>query len=126
MNVIFDRISNEPIHALTLKEVKIIHKILSHEINFSPKTYRFCSELPKKTRFDRPVIYDNISRKLNICSRGLNKEIIVREIFVEALQQSVDNLHAASFNRLSATQRKQIDELVTPLYAQYIKNNGAN
>lgn len=122
MNVIFDKISNEPTHALTLTEVKVLHKILNSDLNFRAKTYRFCSELPEKSRFDRPVHYDSISRKLNVCSRGLSKEKVIREILVEAIQQSNGNLRAPSFNSLSVAQRKLAEELVNPLYAKYIEN----
>ncbi len=121
MKIIFDRISTDPQHALSKSEVIIIHKILNTEFDLKAKIYRLCSELPEKSRFDRPVHYDIISRKLNICSRGLTKETIIREIFVEVIQNSYHNLAAAKFNRLSSAQRKQIDEMVNPLYAKYIQ-----
>ena len=88
MNVIIDKVNSGLEHSLTMKDVKRIHKFVSVKFDFKAKTYRLSNELPENSRFDRPVKYDMIARKLIICSRGLSKKEAITEIFVEVLQQT--------------------------------------
>jgi hypothetical protein len=116
MDVIVDKVSDGDAHALTIRELKAIHRFLVSKLDFNAKVYRLSNELPKKSRFDRPVIYDMISRKLTICSRGLSQEESVKSILIEALQESDPILRAASYRHLSNAQMKVATERANKLY----------
>ena len=120
MDVIIDKVNSGDDHSLTMKDVKSIHKFVAAQFDFKAKTYRLSSEHPDKSRFDRPVKYDMIARKLIICSRGLSKKDIIKEIFVEVLQETDSSLRAASFNHLSNEQSKRAYTQADTIYKEYI------
>jgi len=121
MDVIVDKIKNGEKHSLSITDVKSLHKFLVSKFRFNAKTYRLSNTLPEKSRFDRPVIYDMVSRKYTICSRGISQEEIIKELFIEALQHNDETLRAASYNHLSAAQSKIAKEIAENLYSDYIK-----
>ena len=120
MDVITDKVNSGEGHSLAMKDVKSIHKYVAAKFDFKAKTYRLSSELPEKSRFDRPAKYDMIARKLIICSRGLSKKEAIIEIFVEVLQETDSSLKAASFNHLSKEQSKRAYTQAATIYKEYI------
>ncbi|WP_444930264.1 hypothetical protein ACJJIF_21360 [Microbulbifer sp. SSSA002] len=119
MDVIVDKVNDNDGHSLSIKEVKSIHKFISEKLDFRAKTYRLSNELPEKSRFDRPIKYDMIARKVTICSRGVSKDEIIKEILVEALQHTDSTLRATSYNHLSKAQTKIANERADALYKEY-------
>ena len=124
MDVIMDKVSGGEAHALSIKDVKSVHKFVAEKLDFRAKIYRLSNELPDKSRFDRPIRYDMIARKITICSRGVSKIDTIKEIFVEALQQTDSSLQAASFSHLSNAQAKIAKERANALYKEYLSEVG--
>ena len=119
MNVIFDKLKSGEVHQLTTGEVKSIHKFLKSKFNYNANIYRLSNQSAEKSRFDRPVIYDFIPRKITVCLTDLSKDELIKEIFIEILQHNDPSLHAASYRHLSKTQRKQAEEKALQLFQEF-------
>jgi hypothetical protein len=69
------------------------------------------STLPETTLFDRPVIFGGYGNRLNILSRGMEREQAVREILRELVR--MDGSRPVMIgHRLSAAELKAVDTRV--------------
>ncbi|QBY05046.1 hypothetical protein E2K93_11905 [Thalassotalea sp. HSM 43] len=83
MKIVVARLNKEPYHSLTAKDVKKIFALVPKEWKNQINQVVLGAELFSNSRFDRPVIHSSISARLNVLSRGLPKERMVKEVLRE-------------------------------------------
>jgi hypothetical protein len=115
MKIIVDIVDAAPPHALTLKDIKALLRMVPKEWKLWLRIVHLKATLPEHSRFARPVIYSFLGGpRLNVCCRGLSadraRREILRELAVQGLRVPLWHGH-----RLSDAQLKHIDEVIAPL-----------
>ena len=124
MKIIIDKIHNDPPHSLTTKDVKSLNKFIIEKFDFKIKNFRLSGELPKTSRFNRPVIYSGYSDRMNVSSRGVEKEIIIKEMFLEMLQLRGSSImgspvYSRYANDFTTNDRKKLNGIIDQIYQEY-------
>lgn len=118
MRIITDKINKLPNHSISKKEVQIVLKNVTNE-RFGMKTvFKISSQLFDNSKWERPVILNGST--YNILSRGLEKELIIRELLIEIYVNATDIHFSMKGHKLNADQRKKTEELILPIYQKVI------
>ncbi len=113
MQIIVDKINAPPVHALTRADVKALLAVVPEEWLRHVQTVHLSANLRDGSRFDRPVIYNAYSRRLNVCSRYLAPDQARREILRELAVLGL-KIKPSYGHKLSQQQLKEIDEVIAP------------
>ncbi len=116
MKITFDRVTKEPLHSLSKKEIKVIFDNIPEKWIDGFSSVRFCAAIHATPKFygKRPVEINH--SRLNIHSRGINKQQIIKEILRELAQENSGEagLREISHNSMTKNQMKRLDQLVKP------------
>lgn len=120
MKIVFDKLSGDAVYNITPKEIKALFSIVPELTSFI-KLVHVQGQRPGRSVFSRPVRYEGMSHKLNISAKGMSREEIAREVFVELIASNSRDysLRPAKSRRLSKQQQSRIDVMVLPLMDQF-------
>lgn len=83
MKIVIGKFSNEPFHALSKKEVTLILKLVPKEWISPISSVVLSAKIFKKTKLAKPIEYNGTTNQLSIYSRGLEREDIAKQMFME-------------------------------------------
>ena len=115
MRIVIERVSRGPDHGLTGSDVKAVVRTVESKLGrFPGLVVHLKSTQPENGAFDRPVIYSQVSNRLNVMCRGLPRKVAVKELLWALIalgtRESLRNRH-----RLSAEELKGIDAKVAEI-----------
>ncbi len=115
MKLVIDKVEGLPKHALTKHEFRFLFSSLPDDwtAKLQGMEVHLCNELPSTVSFPRPVIYSDVSHRLNISSRGLAKQGAAREILRE-FALIVYGTRTRKGHRLDDQEIRRLDQLIEP------------
>jgi hypothetical protein len=119
MRIITDKINTLPNHSISKKEVLIVLKNVTNERFGIATVFKISSQLFDNSKWERPVILNGST--YNILSRGLEKELIIRELLIEIYVNATDIHFSMKGHKLNADQRKKLEEIISPIYHKVIR-----
>jgi hypothetical protein len=115
------KLNKEPYHSLTTKDIKLIFKLVPENWKSLVTQVVLGAEMFSNSRFDRPVIHSAVSSRLNVLSRGLSKERIVKEVFRE-LALNGGEAQSGFANHVSKPELVKLDRVVEPYINRFFEN----
>ena len=117
MKIITEKINSLPAHSITKKDVELVLKHVPQEAFGVATIFKISAQIFSKSKWDRPVVQNGTT--YNILSRGLEKEFIIKELLIE-IYVHLTKIYGMYAHRLSKEQRKNLEELVQPVYEMII------
>lgn len=117
MKILIDKVTSEPNHSLSKKDIDLVLKNIPNEWIGSANIFRLASQLFEKSKWPRSVIYNAPS--YIIMSRGIDRKVVIKEFLIElAISSTIgDSLHAHTLNN---NQVKKLEEVIEPFYLKII------
>lgn len=121
MKIVVARLNKEPYHSLTAKDIKRIFSFVPEDWKLLITQVVLGAEMFANSRFDRPVIHSSVSSRLNVLSRGLSKERMVKEVLRElALNGGV--AQSGLVNHVSKAELVKLDRVIAPYIDRFFEN----
>jgi len=117
MKIIAEKITESPKHALTIKDIKALVEVVPEEWIGQAHVFLLSAQRFENSKWDRPVIQNNTT--FRILSRGFGRNEILLELLIE-LAIRPNRIYPRYAHRLSTSQRKKLEEIVTPWYRKLI------
>ena len=113
MKIVIDKVTSEPGHSLTKKDIKLVLKHIPKEWIGSANIFRLTSQMFEKSKWPRSVIYN--APTYIIMSRGIDRNVVIKEFLIElAITPTIGSSRSA--HSLDKEQIKKIEEVIEPLY----------
>lgn len=120
MKIITDKLNSEPFHSVTKKDVQAVIDVVPKDWIGLHHVFAISAQLYKNSRWPRPVIKNGVTFK--ILSRGIDKEIIIKELLIElAIFPTI--LSSGYAHSLTKEQRKTLKVAIEPYYSK-LKERG--
>jgi hypothetical protein len=123
MKIYVEKVTTDPPHALTVKQVADLIRLVPKEWLRHIRRVNLKATLPSHSTFQRPVI-SSYFNGLNVCCRGLKPEVAQKEILRE-LAISGLRLTTRYGYRLSREELKKLDEIIAP-YLKSLRDQKAD
>lgn len=120
MKIVVAKLNKEPYHSLTAKDIKRIFKLVPDNWKSLVTQVVLGAELFSNSRFDRPVIHSSVSSRLNVLSRGLSKERMVKEVLRE-LALNGGEAQSGFVNHVPKTELVKLDLVVEPYINRFFE-----
>jgi len=121
VKIVVARLNKEPYHSLTAKDIKRIFSFVPEDWKLLITQVVLGAEMFANSRFDRPVIHSSVSSRLNVLSRGLSKERMVKEVLRElALNGGV--AQSGLVNHVSKAELVKLDRVIAPYIDRFFEN----
>ncbi len=121
MKIVVAKLNKEPYHSLTAEDIKRIFSLVPEDWKSLITKVVLGAEMFSNSRFDRPVIHSSVSSRLNVLSRGLSKERMVKEVLRElALNGGV--AQSGFVNHVPKAELVKLDRVVEPYIDRFFEN----
>ena len=121
MKIVVAKLNKEPYHSLTAKDIKQLFSLVPQEWKFLITQVVLGAEMFSNSRFDRPVIHSSVSSRLNVLSRGLSKERMVKEVLRE-LALNGGEAQSGFVNHVPKTELVKLDRVIAPYIDNFFEN----
>ncbi len=124
MKIIFDKLNENNEYNISIKEIKTLFSLIP-DLAKSIKLVHLQGQEPHMSKFERPVRFESLSKKINISAKGLDKDSIIRELLVELISQNGDDtgLRPVSYRELTKNQMSKIETVIQPIIDKFKKLN---
>ena len=121
MKIVVAKLNKEPYHSLTAKDIKRIFSIVPEDWKSLINQVVLGAEMFANSRFDRPVIHSSISSRLNVLSRGLRKERMVKEVLRE-LALNGGMAQSVFVNHVPKAELVKLDRVIEPYIDKFFES----
>jgi hypothetical protein len=118
MEIITEKISSEPNHSVSKKDIKLVLEIVPDDWVGVAHVFNISAQLFEKTKWDRPVIQNTPTFKIH--SRGIEKLEIIKELLIDMAISPMGS-QSGYAHSLTKVQRKKIEEFINPYYQKFIE-----
>jgi hypothetical protein len=116
MKVLVDSTVGGPGHGLSKEDIKVLWPLIPQPWRECVKAVRLCNSLHSAIAAEH--VFQ--SKRLNVYSRGKNREEVIWSIFAELLLR-YSMTHPTLLQKISKAQRAKIDSEIAPMVAAALK-----
>ena len=121
MKIVVAKLNKEPYHSLTAKDIKRIFRIVPEDWKSLINQVVLGAEMFANSRFDRPVLHSSVNSRLNVLSRGLTKERMVKEVLRE-LALNGGLAQSGFVNHVQKGELVKLDRAIEPYIDKFFEN----
>jgi len=118
MKIIIDKVTSEPNHSVSKKDIETVIRHIPSEWIGIKNVFKISSQLSINSQWDRPVIENGVT--FIIMSRGFSRNFIIKELLTELATRPTAIAYSMRAHHINKGDRKKLEEFIQPLFEKVI------
>ena len=118
MKIIIDKVTSEPNHSVSKKDIETVIRNVPSEWIGIGNVFKISSQLSINSKWDRPVIANGII--FLIMSRGFSRDFIIKELLITLATRPTGIDYSMRAHHINKGNRKKLEEFIQPLLEKVI------